>query len=120
VGPGTLAAMEMTTTKTAAAVGVQLSGLHKSYRTPAGRVHAVRGIDVSIAPGETVALLGPNGAGKSTTIDMLLGLAGPDKGTVSLFGLPPADAIRAGRIGAMLQSGAVLRDLTVRELVVKG
>jgi ABC-type multidrug transport system ATPase subunit len=39
-----------------------------------------------MAPGETVALLGPNGAGKSTTIDMLLGLAEPDTGTVSLFG----------------------------------
>jgi ABC-2 type transport system ATP-binding protein len=54
-------------------------------------VHAVRGIDISIAPGETVALLGPNGAGKSTTIDMLLGLLQPDAGSVSLFGRPPAD-----------------------------
>ena len=60
-------------------------------------MQAVRGVDVSIAPGETVALLGPNGAGKSTTIDMLLGLTRPDAGSVSLFGLPPAEAIRAGR-----------------------
>ena len=45
-----------------------------------GPVHAVRGIDIDIAPGETVALLGPNGAGKSTTIDMLLGLLPPDAG----------------------------------------
>ena len=70
-----------------------------------------------IAPGETVALLGPNGAGKSTTIEMLLGLTTPDRGTVSLFGLSPAEAVQAGTIGAMLKTGALIRDLSVRELV---
>jgi ABC-2 type transport system ATP-binding protein len=80
-------------------------------------VHAVREIDVSIGRGETVALLGPNGAGKSTTIDMLLGLAEPDGGTVSLFGMQPTAAVDAGAIGAMLQTGALIRDLSVRELV---
>jgi ABC-2 type transport system ATP-binding protein len=48
---------------------------------------------------------------------MLLGLTPPDRGEVSLFGLPPKGAIAAGRIGAMLQTGAVIRDLKVRELV---
>jgi ABC-2 type transport system ATP-binding protein len=80
-------------------------------------VRAVRGVDIAIEPGETVALLGPNGAGKSTTIDMLLGLARPDAGTVSLFGGTPEQAIAAGRVGAMLQTGALLRDLSVRELI---
>jgi ABC-2 type transport system ATP-binding protein len=80
-------------------------------------VQAVRGVDISIAPGETVALLGPNGAGKSTTIDMLLGLLPPDSGTVSLFGMKPADAIKVGAIGAMLQTGSLIRDLSVRELI---
>src|ERR1700684_1441878 len=93
--------------------GIEMTGLTKSY----GTVRAGRGIDVSVAAGETVALLGPNGAGKSTTIDMLLGLLPPDSGTVSLFGRSPADAIKAGAIGAMLQGGAVLRDLSVRELI---
>ncbi|HEX7084680.1 MAG TPA: ABC transporter ATP-binding protein [Gaiellaceae bacterium] len=97
--------------------GIRLDGLHKTYAAPGGPVHAVRGVDVAIAPGETVALLGPNGAGKSTTVDMLLGLTPPDQGRVSLFGLPPEGAIAAGKIGAMLQSGAVIRDLKVRELV---
>src|ERR687884_2273864 len=96
---------------------IQLQGLTKSFRTPHGVVNAVRGIDVGIARGETVALLGPNGAGKSTTIDMLLGLLPPDAGTVSLFGMAPRDAIRAGAVGAMLQVGSVIRDLSVRELV---
>jgi ABC-2 type transport system ATP-binding protein len=97
--------------------GVRLSGLTKSFRTPEGRVHAVRGVDISIAPGETVALLGPNGAGKSTTIDMLLGLLAPDSGTVSVFGMKPADAISAGAVGGMLQTGGVIQYLSVRELV---
>jgi ABC-2 type transport system ATP-binding protein len=97
--------------------GIDLQGLVKTFSTPDGPVRAVRGVDIAIAPGETVALLGPNGAGKSTTIDMLLGLAEPDAGTVSLFGGTPAAAIASGRVGAMLQTGGLLRDLTVRELV---
>ncbi len=80
-------------------------------------MRAVAGIDLAIAPGETVALLGPNGAGKSTTIEMLLGLARPDAGTVSVFGLSPEKVVDAGGVGAMLQTGSLIRDLTVRELV---
>jgi ABC-2 type transport system ATP-binding protein len=77
----------------------------------------VRGVDIEIEMGETVALLGPNGAGKSTTIDMMLGLLAPDAGEVSLFGRAPADAVAAGAVGAMLQTGSLIRDLSVRELV---
>jgi ABC-2 type transport system ATP-binding protein len=97
--------------------GIRLAGLTKSFRSPEGPVHAVRGIDVAIARGETVALLGPNGAGKSTTIDMLLGLAPPDAGSVSLFGRAPRAAVDAGLVGAMLQGGALIQYLSVRELL---
>ena len=97
--------------------GLELRDLVKSYRTGDQVVPALRGIDVSIAPRETVALLGPNGAGKSTTIDVILGLARPDAGTVSVFGQEPSAVIEGGRVGAMLQSGSLLRDLTVKELV---
>jgi ABC-2 type transport system ATP-binding protein len=93
--------------------GIALEGLHKSF----GAVPAVRGVDIRISPGETVALLGPNGAGKSTTIDMMLGLSRPDAGRVSLFGHSPAEATRAGLVSGMLQVGELIRDLTVRELV---
>ena len=99
--------------------GIVASGLRKTYRTANGPIEAVRGIDVAIEPGETVALLGPNGAGKSTTLDMLLGLTTPDSGTVTLFGSRPDDAVDRGAVGAMLQSGALIRDLTVRELVAQ-
>jgi ABC-2 type transport system ATP-binding protein len=96
---------------------IRLTALVKSFRGRQGTVEAVRGIDVSIATGETVALLGPNGAGKSTTIDMMLGLTQPDSGSVSLFGRSPRAAVDAGAVGAMLQSGALIRDLSVRELI---
>jgi ABC-2 type transport system ATP-binding protein len=98
--------------------GIQLQRLVKSYRGPQGPVRAVRGIDISIMPGETVALLGPNGAGKSTTIDMMLGLTRPDDGNVSLFGQTPREAVDSGLVGGMLQTGgSLIRDLSVREVI---
>ena len=97
--------------------GIRLDGLTKSFRGRNGPIRAVRGIDVAIERGETVALLGPNGAGKSTTIDMLLGLTIPDAGSVSVFGRSPREAVDAGMVGAMLQTGELIRDLLVREVV---
>jgi ABC-2 type transport system ATP-binding protein len=96
---------------------IELRSLSKSFPGPNGPVHAVAGIDVSIGRGETVALLGPNGAGKSTTIDMMLGLQPPDGGTAEVLGMAPRDAVQAGLIGAMLQTGALIQYLSVRELV---
>ncbi len=98
-------------------VEIQLRGLVKSFQNSQGPVRAVRGIDLSIPAGDTVALLGPNGAGKSTTIDMMLGLTRPDRGSATLFGRSPRDAVAAGMVGAMMQSGELIRDLSVRELV---
>ena len=100
----------MTTTSSP---GIRLSGLRKTY----GPVTAVDGIDLDVAPGEVVALLGPNGAGKSTTIDLLLGLSRPDGGSVTVFGGSPRQACVAGRVGAMLQTGTLPIDFTVREIV---
>jgi ABC-2 type transport system ATP-binding protein len=97
--------------------GIHLHNVAKSYQGPQGPIRAVRGIDFSVAAGETVALLGPNGAGKSTTIDMMLGLSTPTSGTVSVFGRPPRESVDAGLIGAMLQTGGLIRDLSVNELV---
>ncbi|MGH3733199.1 MAG: ATP-binding cassette domain-containing protein [Acidimicrobiales bacterium] len=98
---------------TAECTGIQLTKLTKSY----GDVKAVRGIDLSISPGQTLALLGPNGAGKTTTIDMMLGLIRPDAGSVSLFGSTPTEAVDAGVISGMLQTGQLPHYLSVRELV---
>jgi ABC-2 type transport system ATP-binding protein len=106
-----------TTSHNGRPLAVEISGLGKSFHGPHGLIRAVHRLDLEIAVGEIVALLGPNGAGKSTTIDMLLGLTEPDTGAVSVFGRPPADAVAAGAIGVMLQTGMLIRDLSVRELV---
>ena len=99
---------------TSGGTGIELQGLAKAY----GKVQAVRDVTIAIEQGETVALLGPNGAGKSTTIDMILGLTQPDRGSVTLFSHTPEEAIDAGSIGAMLQIGSLIRDLSVRELII--
>ncbi|MEV4202637.1 ABC transporter ATP-binding protein [Micromonospora globbae] len=92
---------------------VELSGLTKTF----GAVTAVDGLSLRVEPGEVVAFLGPNGAGKTTTIDMLLGLARPDAGSARILGGSPADAIAGGRVAAVLQTGGLLKDLTVGETV---
>jgi len=111
--PQTLNPTATDPTTTRPAFGIDARGLTKTY----GSIHAVKGIDLQVAPGEIVALLGPNGAGKSTTIDMVLGLTRPDAGTVEVFGSTPAQAIRAGAVGAMPQTGSLVPDVTVRELI---
>ena len=98
----------MTSTPVAA---VEARALTKSF----GGVHAVTGVDLTVRPGEIVAFLGPNGAGKTTTIDMMLGLSTPDTGEVKVFGFAPRTAISRGLVSAVLQSGGLLKDLTVRE-----
>ncbi|MGD0239327.1 MAG: ABC transporter ATP-binding protein [Streptosporangiaceae bacterium] len=82
-----------------------------------GRLHAVDGLSLDLRPGETVALLGPNGAGKSTSLDMLLALRKPTGGRIRMFGEDPYHAVKSGRVGAMLQSGGLMPEVTVRELV---
>ncbi|RKR89257.1 ABC-2 type transport system ATP-binding protein [Micromonospora pisi] len=92
---------------------VELTGLTKTY----GPVTAVDGLSLRVEPGEVVAFLGPNGAGKTTTIDMLLGLARPTSGSVRVYGQSPEEAIGQGRIAAVMQTGGLLKDLTVAETV---
>jgi ABC-2 type transport system ATP-binding protein len=92
-------------------LAVGLRGLRKNF----GSVQAVKGIDLDIASGEIVAFLGPNGAGKTSTIDMILGLSQPTAGEVSVFGMHPRQAITRGLVSAVMQTGGLLKDLTVVE-----
>ncbi|MGW6062234.1 ABC transporter ATP-binding protein [Streptomyces sp. NPDC055189] len=103
----------MTTTAAPPVTAVSFEKVTKSY----GDVRAVDDLTLDLHPGETVALLGPNGAGKSSALDLLLGLRNADSGTVRVFGTSPREAITTGRVGAMLQSGGLMAEVTVRELV---
>ena len=95
---------------------IDLTGVVKSFKGPdGGRFRAVDGLDLRVERGEIVALLGPNGAGKTTTLDIVLGLIDADEGRASVLGQPPRRSVLDGRVAAVLQSGGLLRDLTVRE-----
>jgi ABC-2 type transport system ATP-binding protein len=92
---------------------VSFDNVSKHY----GSLKAVDGLSLELRAGETVALLGPNGAGKSTSLDMLLALRKPTSGSIRMFGQDPYHAVKSGAVGAMLQSGGLMPEVTVRELV---
>ncbi|MDN5933239.1 MAG: ABC transporter ATP-binding protein, partial [Pseudonocardia sp.] len=92
---------------------IELSGVTRRF----GAVTAVDGLSLRVAPGEVVALLGPNGAGKTTTVDLLLGLGRPHAGRVRVLGRPPERAVAEGLVSAVMQTGGLLKDLTVAETV---
>jgi ABC-2 type transport system ATP-binding protein len=92
---------------------VSFENVSKHY----GSLKAVDGLSLDLRSGETVALLGPNGAGKSTSLDMLLALRKPTSGKIEMFGSDPYHAVKSGRVGAMLQSGGLMPEVTVLELI---
>lgn len=93
---------------------IEASGLTKRY----GRLPVLRGIDLAVKGGRVTAILGPNGAGKSTLIRVLLGLARPDAGSVTVAGqtIGSDPAYRSG-IGYMPQHPRFPENLTGREVV---
>jgi ABC-2 type transport system ATP-binding protein len=101
-------------------LAVEAKGLVKQYRSRAGTVDAVRGVDLTITAGEIFGFLGPNGAGKSTTIRMLTTLMSITSGTAHVAGIDVAaepDAARR-RIGVALQEAGLDPRQTGRELLV--
>ena len=94
-------------------LAVELKDVRKHF----GPVQAVRDVDVSIASGEIVAMLGPNGAGKTSTIDIILGLSRQTSGQALVFGMHPRQAVTRGLVSAVMQTGGLLKDLTVKETV---
>lgn len=95
---------------------IRCQNLKKTYD---GKVEAVRGLDLSIQPGECFGLLGPNGAGKTTTIEILEGLLQPTSGEVEILGMTWAGHERELRelLGISLQETRLSEKLTVRETV---
>jgi ABC-2 type transport system ATP-binding protein len=92
---------------------VRLRQVHKRF----GRVEALRGIDLTVRSGEVMAFLGPNGAGKTSTIDIILGLSSPSAGEVQVYAMSPRRAVTRGLVSAVMQTGGLLKDLTVAETV---
>ena len=82
--------MPITDTQTENAV-FQAHDITKTYAMGEVKVHALRGVDLSLYQGEFVVLLGPSGSGKSTLINMFTGIDHPTEGevVVAVVGLPP-------------------------------
>jgi ABC-2 type transport system ATP-binding protein len=74
---------------------LEVTDLRKRY----GRVHALRGVNFALSPGEVFGYLGPNGAGKTTTLRIALGLVGADRGSARLLGEPAGHPSSRERVG---------------------
>jgi ABC-2 type transport system ATP-binding protein len=102
---------------------ISTAGLARTFQTKQGPVEAVRGIDLTVRPGEILGFLGPNGAGKTTTLRMLTTLLKPTGGAATVAGCDLAtDPVGVRRAcGYVAQSGGVDGQIGVREeLVTQG
>ena len=100
-------------------------GLQRSFRIGGNRIQVLRGIDLDLAPGESVFLCGASGAGKTTLLYTIAGLETPEAGTVdfegrSLYGLSgnALARLRNERMGFVFQSYFLLPELTALENVL--
>ena len=106
--------------------GLRVTDLYKEYPTPGEPLVVLRGVSLSLSPGESVAVVGPSGSGKSTLLNILGTLDRPTRGTVQLddvadpFALNPADLarFRSGRIGFIFQDHHLLPQCTAVENVL--
>ncbi len=104
------------------AAQIELRGIERVFRLGDSEVHALRHLDVVIAPGEYVAVMGPSGSGKSTLLNLLGLLDRPDAGVYRLEGrdvvtLSPEEQarVRSERIGFVFQSFHLVPRLTATE-----
>jgi putative ABC transport system ATP-binding protein len=109
---------------TQAGATVVARGVTRIHGDAGARTHALRGVDLAVAPGEFVALLGPSGSGKSTLLHLLAGLDRPTSGSVCVDGVDLAalddqsrTLLRRRRIGMVFQSFYLVESLTAEENV---
>src|SRR3984957_7287300 len=101
---------------------IEIRGLRKIFRTGEVEVHALRGVDLSVAKGEFVAVSGPSGSGKSTLFHILGGLTPPTSGSVhingrDLLGMTDGERteLRKNGVGFVFQKYNLLPTLTADE-----
>ncbi len=99
---------------------LRVEDVHSGY----GKLEVIRGVSVSVGPGEIVAMIGPNGAGKSTLLRTIFGFLPPTRGGIwldgtAVHGLRPPQALRQG-IAYVMQGYSVLPNLTVEDNLILG
>jgi putative ABC transport system ATP-binding protein len=104
---------------------LRITGLTKSYRTANESVAVLRGVDLSVATGESVALSGESGSGKSTLLHLIAGLDAADSGEIRLADTlvsKLSDAgraeLRRDRLGLVFQQFNLIPSLTVADNLV--
>ena len=103
---------------------LEVEGVHKAFASPAGPIEVLRGVNLRVAGGETVAIVGESGSGKSTLLSLLAGLDVPTLGSVRIDGadlgaLTEAELarFRARRLGIVFQQFHLMSGLTALENV---
>jgi putative ABC transport system ATP-binding protein len=103
---------------------IQAQNIHKTFRIGQIEVHALRGVDLTIAPGEMVAVMGPSGCGKTTLLNCLSGLDNFDEGEVHIEGTSLSEMsdqvrtdYRARRMGFVFQTYNLLPVINAAENV---
>jgi putative ABC transport system ATP-binding protein len=101
---------------------ISIRGLRKTYRVGEVDVHALRGVDLDVQPGEFVSVVGPSGSGKSTLFHIVGGLTPPTAGTIQIAGrdlLGMSDSqrteLRKTTVGFVFQKYNLLPTLTARD-----
>ena len=99
-------------------------GVRKTFEAENAPVRALRGVNLTLSPGEFVALMGPSGCGKSTLLNLVAGLETPDEGEISVAGEPVTGRtedelarMRRHHIGLVFQFFNLLEGMTVLENV---
>jgi putative ABC transport system ATP-binding protein len=101
---------------------ISIRGLRKTYHAGEVDVHALRGVDLDVQPGEFVSVVGPSGSGKSTLFHIVGGLTPPTSGTIhiagrDLLGMSEAERteLRKTSVGFVFQKYNLLPTLTARD-----
>ncbi len=103
---------------------VQIQELHKHFEIGDEKVHALRGINLEVKPGEYIVIMGPSGSGKTTLLNMVGALDVPDEGECLIDGLALSDldkselsSLRVFKIGFVFQTFNLIESLTALDNV---
>ncbi|WP_231505177.1 ABC transporter ATP-binding protein [Cellulomonas sp. URHE0023] len=103
---------------------VHVRDVHRTFGSGRSAVHALRGVDLDVAPGELVALVGRSGSGKTSLLNVVGGLDRPDEGTVHVDGVDVAALsedeqamLRRDRVAFVFQTFGLIPVLTAAENV---